>query len=182
MRRTREALFEILVREHELALLGFIRSCIHDTAAAEDIVQEAFMVAWRRLDEYDERRPFANWVRGIAKNKIIESFRKTSAQRQHIVTMSAEQIEAIAEEFDAILPGRGEAMSETLAALEMCLSRLPASQREVVDRMYKERQSCRAIADQLGHAFETIKKRLQRARSALRDCILDKLGAEAAHG
>lgn len=75
MRRNREELFEILVREHRLALLAFVRACVYDRGAAEDLVQETFLAAWEHLDEYDEDSPFARWLRGIARNKILAYYR-----------------------------------------------------------------------------------------------------------
>lgn len=45
--------FAILVREHELRLLAFVRACVADPAGADDIVQETFIAAWWQLARYD---------------------------------------------------------------------------------------------------------------------------------
>src|ERR1700751_3908466 len=54
----------------------------HDHAAAEDIAQEAFVQAIRRLDRFDRRRPFAPWLSTIVANRAIDWTRSRSARRE----------------------------------------------------------------------------------------------------
>src|SRR5579871_4500097 len=55
---------------------------VHDHAAAEDIAQEAFMAAVRRLDRFDRRRPFAPWLGTIVANRAIDWLRARTARRE----------------------------------------------------------------------------------------------------
>ncbi|MEM9700850.1 MAG: sigma-70 family RNA polymerase sigma factor, partial [Planctomycetota bacterium] len=48
---------------------------LRDRAAAEDVTQEAFLVAYRKLDEYDPARPFGAWLAGIARNLLRNELR-----------------------------------------------------------------------------------------------------------
>lgn len=180
MERTREGIFEILVREHQPALLAFVRSCIREHHAAEDLVQDAFVAAWNRLDDYDQSRPFAPWLRGIARNKILEYQRSAATRLRHVSVLAPHQIDAVAGEFERLIPGRGDAMTETMTALKDCIAALPARQRELIHRIYREDQTCRTIAARLEQTIECVKKQLQRVRAKLRDCILGKLAANAA--
>jgi RNA polymerase sigma-70 factor (ECF subfamily) len=179
MQRTREELFAILVREHELGLSAFVRSCVHDAAEADDLVQETFVKAWHQLEAYDPARPFAAWLRGIARHKLADYFERcaTRAQRMHI--LPPEAVADLADEFERFnRPARGEVYRDCFAALQECLAALSRGDHELVQRAYRENQTCRVIAAQLGQKVEAIKKRLQRARAELRDCILSKLGPE----
>jgi RNA polymerase sigma-70 factor len=178
---TRERIFEILIREHELSLLAFVRSCIHEHNAADDVSQEVFAAAWQHLEEYDASHSFAGWLRGIAKNKILEFNRDRATRLRHVNVLSPEQIDAVAVEFERLIPGRGDAMTETMTALRECLTALPPRQRYLIHAIYREKQTCRAIAERLEETVEGVKKRLQRARAQLRDCIRDKLSKEAAN-
>src|ERR671937_2286469 len=45
---------------------------VHDSAAAEDIAQEAFLAALRSLDRFDRRRPFGPWLHRIVVNRAID--------------------------------------------------------------------------------------------------------------
>lgn len=183
MKRTREELFAVLVREHERGLLAFVRACVHDRGDAEDLVQETFVAAWRQLERYDPERPFSNWVRGIAQNKIVDYCRAHAGSRPQVHVIAPEAVAAIADEFERLNSlGRGEADSACFAALRDCLAALAKEDREIVDGVYRERQTCHAIADRLGRTLEAVKKRLQRARAQLRDCIVGKLTREVVSG
>lgn len=183
MQPTREELFALLVREHERGLLGFVRACLHDPAEAEDLVQETFVTAWRQLGQYDPERPFGGWVRGIARNKILAHFRVCARAHPRVRVLSPDAVAAVADEFERLNhPSDCESENDCFAALRECLTVLSSSDREIVRRAYREDQTCRTIAEQLGRTFEWVKKRLQRARAELRDCILGKLELETTDG
>ncbi len=55
---------------------------VHDHAAAEDIAQEAFVQAVRRLDRFDRRRPFGPWIGTIVANRAVDWARARSARRE----------------------------------------------------------------------------------------------------
>ena len=55
---------------------------VHDHAAAEDIAQEAFVQAIRRLDRFDRRRPFGPWLNTIVVNRAIDWTRARAARRE----------------------------------------------------------------------------------------------------
>jgi RNA polymerase sigma-70 factor, ECF subfamily len=180
-RRSKDGVFEILVREHEAGLLAFVRSCVDDDAAADDLVQETFLAAWRQLDRYDTGRPFARWLRGIARNKILEYFRSAATAGRHVRPLTPEMLEAIAEVFEP-LTGVGDGFTDCLDALRGCLHRLQTTDHDIIRSVYLDGQTCGAIASRMGRNTEVIKKRLQRARALLRDCIIAKLGLGGVHG
>jgi RNA polymerase sigma-70 factor (ECF subfamily) len=55
---------------------------VHDHAAAEDIAQEAFLAAIRRLDRFDRRRRFGPWLGAIVANRAIDWVRARTARRE----------------------------------------------------------------------------------------------------
>jgi RNA polymerase sigma-70 factor, ECF subfamily len=55
---------------------------VHDHAAAEDIAQEAFLAAIRRLDRFDRRRRFGPWLGAIVANRSIDWARARTARRE----------------------------------------------------------------------------------------------------
>jgi RNA polymerase sigma-70 factor, ECF subfamily len=55
---------------------------VHDHAAAEDIAQEAFLAAVRRLDRFDRRRRFGPWLGAIVANRAIDWARARTARRE----------------------------------------------------------------------------------------------------
>jgi RNA polymerase sigma-70 factor (ECF subfamily) len=77
-----EADVEALFRRHWPRAYRAAYLIVHDHAAAEDIAQEAFVAAVRRLDTFDRRRPFAPWLHRIVANRSIDWIRARTARRE----------------------------------------------------------------------------------------------------
>jgi RNA polymerase sigma-70 factor (ECF subfamily) len=69
---------EELFRRHWPAVHRAAWLVVHDTAAAEDIAQEAFVSALRALDRFDRGRPLAPWLHRIVVNRAIDFSRARS--------------------------------------------------------------------------------------------------------
>jgi RNA polymerase sigma-70 factor (ECF subfamily) len=67
---------ETLFRAHWPSAYRAAYLVVHDSAAAEDIAQEAFLAAVRALDRFDRRRPFAPWLHRIVVNRAIDWSRR----------------------------------------------------------------------------------------------------------
>ena len=63
---------EALFRAHWPRAYRAAYLVVHDSAAAEDIAQEAFLAAVRALDRFDRRRPFGPWLHRIVVNRAID--------------------------------------------------------------------------------------------------------------
>src|SRR5213596_3140247 len=85
---------EALFRHHWPRAYRAAYLVVHDSAAAEDIAQEAFLAAVRALDRFDRRRPFAPWLHRIVVNRAIDHARARALRRE---VMLAEQPAAAAE-------------------------------------------------------------------------------------
>jgi RNA polymerase sigma-70 factor (ECF subfamily) len=77
-----ESDLELLFRRHWPRAYRAAFLIVHDHAAAEDIAQEAFVAAIRRLDRFDRRRPFAPWLGAIVANRAIDSVRARTSRRE----------------------------------------------------------------------------------------------------
>ena len=167
--------FAILAREHHRGLLVFARALSGNNASAADFVQDAFVTAWRNLDRFDPERDFGAWMRGIVRNKWREHLRRHARE----VDVDDATLEVWENQFAQWDEGRRAGNPELFDALEACVKRLPDTLREVVDRYYQREQPGDAIAAALGIDAGTIRKRLQRAREALRNCLERKLSTQA---
>ena len=63
--------FEDLVREHQAGLRAFVRALGADEAFVDDLAQEAFIVAYRRLGDFEAGTNFGRWLRGIARHLVV---------------------------------------------------------------------------------------------------------------
>jgi RNA polymerase sigma-70 factor (ECF subfamily) len=178
MEPNRRQLFEVLAREHIGALHAFVRSAVSVRGPAEELVQETFLAAWQHFDQYDTARPFAAWLRGIARQELARHFRSPSATWRDVAVLPPEMLDAVEAEFAHIVTSRGDVSAELAAALQSCLAALGDSDRDMIHRTYRDAQTCAAVAAAVGSTVEAGKKRLQRIRAWLRGCILRRLNAE----
>jgi RNA polymerase sigma factor (sigma-70 family) len=74
--------FEELYARYRERIFSFILSKVHDHGRAEDIAQEVFMSALRRLRSSDQAISFKPWIYEIAKNACIDEFRRGSRARE----------------------------------------------------------------------------------------------------
>src|SRR3954463_12275566 len=68
--------FAELIRRHERLALGVAFGVLHDAPLAGDVVQEAFVKAWRRLDDLSQAGSFASWLCGIVRNLCVDHKRR----------------------------------------------------------------------------------------------------------
>ena len=169
-------LFEILMREHIDSVRAYLLASLRDAVAAEDVLQETFLVAWRILDRYDRKLPFGPWVRGIAGKLLLNHRRKLGRSRVHYC--DEEVLGRIDEGFRDFARIPADTFDESLDALRDCLARLTGAQRESIVLHYEHGLHCKQIAERLGIGFEAVKKHLQRGRAQLHRCLQAKLPEE----
>jgi RNA polymerase sigma-70 factor (ECF subfamily) len=104
------------------------------------------------------------WLCGIARNHVRHYYR---GRRTSPLQLSPDVVEQLAE-LRIADDSRQEARRR---ALEGCLEKLPAKDREVLEAYYGQHRPVREVADSLGRTADAVFKSLQRLRSALFDCV-----------
>lgn len=163
-----QEIFEILMRENADMLTAYLRSSLDNTADIDDLFQETMIVAWRRLDDYDRTRPFGLWLRGIARNLVLAHYRKRSSAPKWC---SPEVLDAIDKRFEKIAHGAGDTFRDRAEVLLDCIQRLSARLRQVIELVYGQDLSYREIAIAVNEKEDAVRKRAQRARTQLGDCL-----------
>ncbi len=166
---TAHEVFELLARDHADHLMVFLRAIVYDRSLVDDVFQETMMVAWRRLADFDKTRSFGAWLRGIGSRVAMDM----AGKRRHVLadpTMLSE-IEQHSTRFDA---DRAISFQTRMDAVDDCLGRLPDLYAEVIRLVYRADSPIRNVATSLASNEETIKKRLQRARAMLGECLHKK--------
>ncbi len=158
--------FSRLMREHHRELIVFAGAIVSDCEAGKDIVQDALVSAWRKFDEFDpELGDFGAWMRGIIRFKAKDFFRKM--QRTPISELGLVEMEVdLAAWQRARAAGTG-----VFEIVENCLGKLPEKMREAVQRFYLEDRSGDDAAGVLDISPANLRKRLERARGLLHECI-----------
>jgi len=167
--------FEALVREHHRRLLAYALALTRRIDVSEDLVQDALLITHRDLAKFDATRDFGAWARGILRMKYLEWTRLQRLER--LTEAQLDAIDARHREWDR---AADEGRVEALAALRLCRQELGDHIGDTLDLFYSEHQSCAEIASRLKVTEIVVRKRLQRARDVLGECLQKRLGA--AHG
>jgi len=174
MGREMDKTFEILMREHHRRVMAYALSLVRDEATAKDLVQDAFVVAYQRLPAFDVSRDFGNWVRGIVRLKYLEWCRERKE-----VFLSDEILDRVGDQYQewdaASRDGRGESFDK----LRDCMGGLEGLARQAVTLFYIERKPCREIASLMQTTEVAVRKRIERIRKELLDCVRRSLNTEA---
>ena len=155
-----EQTFKTLYRSTYPDLLRFVQRRA-DRDQAEDVVAEAFLVAWRRLDELPDRDEDARaWVFGIARNTLLNE-RRGQRRRDALGVRLADPTVASAGDCDADLVASRIDLAQAWGAL-------PAGHQEVLALAVFEHLRAPQAAAVLGISAVAFRLRLSRARRELR--------------
>jgi RNA polymerase sigma-70 factor, ECF subfamily len=167
-----QQLYGVLVERYERRLFWSCQRMLDDPDEAEDVVQEAFVSAYRHLADYDPARRFYTWLYAIARNRCLNLLRRRKlwgAVRLGVASANEEGLEPeIAAPDDA---AEHAERREIAAALEACLEILPDDQRECFELRHGEEFSYTEIAAVLKIPMGTVMSRLARAREKMRGCL-----------
>lgn len=161
--------FRELVERYQGRVFCFVCNMVRNKSDAEDLVQEVFVAAFRKLSSFDsERAQFSTWLLTIARNRCLNHLQRASVSATTSLDhMTLDRESVIAQPVDAVLS------DETFSRLDAALDRLPLEQRaafvmaEIQDMPYQEIALIEEV--ELG----TIKSRVSRAKQRLRELLSD---------
>lgn len=162
--------FAALVRRHERAVFNLVARIIRDRTAAEDLSQETFVKAYRKLETYDSAYPFANWILRIAHNTAIDYLRRPSLPLSSIDDVGASgDRRPVADQLVSGDPSPESVLARRDVAdqLNRAVASLRPEYRRLVILRYQEELGLEAIAEITGLPLGTVKSYLHRARLEL---------------
>jgi RNA polymerase sigma-70 factor (ECF subfamily) len=159
-----------LYDRHAPLMLCLAKRIAATPAAAEDIVQDVFLEAWRKAKSYDPTRGGVKaWLLMRTRSRSID-FRRAASQSR---------TSAMSDDFWAEHPGASTSdvsLAPDQAAVRSALLALPKEQREALLLGYFEGLSSSEIAARVGSPIGTIKTRVAAALSKLRTALADRPG------
>lgn len=171
--------FEELVRRHTPRVQAVAQGMLRDAVEAQDVVQETFMAAFRRLDGFRGDAAFSSWLYRIATNASLMRLRRR--RRRPEVSLAVRTEEEI---WERPVSDRAERVDrryedkELGQAILAGVERLPDSYREVFELAELHQLTMREIATTLNLTVPNVKTRLHRARRKLRQYLQPYLRAE----
>jgi RNA polymerase sigma-70 factor (ECF subfamily) len=158
--------FEKLYRSHCGRIYALCwRMCGGDVSLAEDMVQEAFVRAWNKLDLFRGESKFGTWLHRLAVNVVL------SDRRIRVKRVGREQ--ELGEAVERTLVGERDVFAGLRKDLEAAISGLPERARTVLVLYDIEGYQHQEIAKMTGMAVGSSKAQLHRARKLVREILED---------
>ena len=149
----------------------FLLAKCHDDYEAEDITIKAFSRAFDKIDLFDPKYSFKNWVLTISSNLYIDHLRAQNRQIEAI-DLEKEKANTIA---DATPSSEDKLIQEQhLAELLAYIKQLKPHYREVINLRYFQELSYKEIAEEMDESLSNVKVKLLRARKLLSELIKKK--------
>lgn len=168
--------FDRLVERHYQHAYNLAYRLTGNAADAEDLVQEAFLRAYRFFDRYDPTMPFINWFNQILTNLFIDEHRRrkrlpTLSLEERFENEEGEESEQLDIADTSPSPLEIAEANQYLDAIEEGLSRLSPEFRAAVVLADVMGHSYEEIAEMMNTSIGTVRSRIHRGRKQLRDII-----------
>ena len=163
-----DAAFDILVERYQKSVHALVWRKIGDFHHAEEITQDAFLQAYKKLSTLKNSHQFAGWLYVIANRRCIDWMRKQKTAMQSLENTPMEEIEEISYSHYASEQQRIRSTERHHEIVKKLLAKLPESERTVVTLYYLGEMTTKEISKFLGVSAKTISSRLTRARKRLK--------------
>ncbi|MDE0326866.1 MAG: sigma-70 family RNA polymerase sigma factor [Candidatus Poribacteria bacterium] len=161
--------FGILLQRHQKSVHALVWRKIGDFHTAEDITQDTFLQAYKKLSTLKNHNQFAGWLYVIADRLCIDWNRKRRLITQSLEDTPVEEIERTSYTHHVSEARETECTERRRELVKKLLAKLPESERTVVTLYYLGEMTTREIGKFLGVSVDTIKSRLRRGRKRLQE-------------
>lgn len=147
-------------------LVAYAYTLLSDYGAAEDVVQNAFVVVAKKYNQYEPGSSILAWCRSIVRLEVL------NYRRKHQRQIPVERL-ILFDSMDAAFAEQQQADHNTsgLEDLHICLGELPKRSREIIRLQYQEEKTYEEIGVNMGMKIEAVRKALYRIRNQLRECV-----------
>lgn len=174
--------FAILVRRHQKRMLNIAFRMIGDYNEACDVVQEAFLSAYRAIGKFRGDARFVTWLGGIVMNRARDHLSHKIVRTRHEEALDSDPVEPGGRRNVNVLFDGNDPVDiqierrERDARIQRCIDLLDAEQKEVLVLRDIQDYSYEEIGVMLKLPPGTVRSRLFRARAALKESVQRLLG------
>lgn len=158
--------FATLIGRYETRIVRLVRGMVPESDV-EDVTQDAFLKAYRKMGAFDGRSSFYTWIYRIAANTAMD-WRKREKHRRHAPLPEGPDGEEAVEAAEAG-PETATTRRELAARIDAAIEALPDKYHEILVLREIEGLSYEDISARLGMSKGTVESRLFRARERLRE-------------
>ena len=160
--------FTVLVNRYQKAIHTFVWRKIGDFHTAEELTQDIFLRAYKKLSLLKPPYHFLGWLYVIATRRCIAWMRKKQEPTTSLDAMPAGELEELSYTTYEATGAEAAAVEHQRDLVKRLLQKLPESERTVVTMHYLAEMPCEKISEFLGVSPNTVKSRLHRARKRLK--------------
>ncbi|WP_245512714.1 MULTISPECIES: RNA polymerase sigma factor [Rhizobium/Agrobacterium group] len=170
--------FRAIMRRHNQRLFRIARGVVRDDSIAEDVVQEAYLLAFRHLKEFRGQSSLSTWLHRIVLNEALGRVRQSARRREIAIPTDGSGAQILNFPSNSSLddPEKTMAQRQILRLVEEATDELPDEFRLVFIARVIEGMSVEETAELLGIRPETVRTRLHRARKLLRQHLDQRIG------
>jgi RNA polymerase sigma-70 factor (ECF subfamily) len=170
LRQGETALYGEIVRRYRPAVRRVAMLMLADGLVTENVVQQTFIRAYERLDDFRTGQELGQWLKAIARNLVRDELKKSSRERGRMALYRDYLLARLSAE------DHGERNEVMLAeALAHCRARLPGTAARAIELRYDQELPFEEVAAALGRSTDAVRQIVTRARIALKQCIQKRL-------
>ncbi len=165
LRRKDKAALSYLYDHYADALLGVISRIVQDQDVAEEVLQDAFMRYWEKIDQYDPGKGrLFTWMMRVARNLALDKLRSKGMRQQS-------KSDSISDNVYTLDKSQHTESSVDAIGLENVMNELSEEQRFVVEQLYLRGYTQSEVAEEFNIPLGTVKTRLRSAMVKLRKIV-----------
>ncbi len=169
------ASFQELMTRYMNPIYNFVRQYARVDEDTEDITQDAFLKAWKHIDQFKKGKPFKPWMYTIARNTALDYIKKKHASAFSALDDTENDL-SFADTLHDPEPLPPEVFDRAKLAQELvlALSNIPADHQAVMMMHYRDEMTFDEIALVVGKPMNTVKSWHRRALIRLRELLAAK--------
>ncbi len=150
----------------------FISAHAYSVDMVEEVLQATLVVCYEKIHKYELRGTFLCWVKGIARNLNF----KELASRSRYLNVKDDFLDRLVLDSALETMGGGQDRAEEwVERLKVCIGKLPAASRAMIEKRYFENMSIRTLAQVLEKPESWTAVNLYRIREILRKCMMGEV-------
>jgi RNA polymerase sigma-70 factor (ECF subfamily) len=161
-----EAALRALIAAHQTRVFRFVTRLVANTAVAEEVTNEVFLEVWRNAGKFEGASAPGTWILSIAHHRAVSRLRKRREESWDedaagTLADTGDDPEVVAQKAD-----KG-------AILRLCMDKLSAEHKAVIDLVYYHEMSVSEVGEVLKIPENTVKTRMFYARKRLSELLKD---------
>lgn len=164
-----------LYRQHQKSVYAFIRLRVGNEQASEEILNDTFMVAFRRPHRYDQSCEYRTWLIGIAK-RLCSNWQRQQTRQSMVESDPLDDINLDSVPSESLTALQRIEERELRQVLYGCIDKLPERQREAIYWALHQELKMADIANTMRCSEGAIKAHLHHARKKVTQCVARVLG------